>query len=926
MTFPDTPLGLTVELLLSGTWTAITSLVRGKDRLVVGRGRSSEGTQVDPSKGKLTVDNRDGNLSPRNPTGTYYGKIGRNTRMRARLDSGPPGYLLLPASGKATTPDSASTSITGDVDIRVDMQSEFTRIGSNGLGLAAKYTAAGDQRSWAFYVNNNGTLSVAWSPDGTLAARITKTSTVALTIPDDGRLAVRVTLDVNNGAAGNDVKFYTSDSMAGTWTQLGATVTTAGTTSIKDSTAPTVAGGVADLSGVADAPTGRLYGFQLYDGIGGTLHVDVDFDDLVNVEAGATTFVDATNGATWTVSGDASTVQPAIRFQGEISEWPSRWDVTGTDVYTPVEASGILRRLQQGSTPLKSTLRRGLTTLATTPKAYWPCEDGRDATQLASAVGGPPMGMSTVGVLGPASFASFSDFKCSDPIPTLGGSEWIGQVPAFTGTGLIHVLFLLHIATGAAVAGQSITNIYTTGGIWRWQLDYAAADGGLRIRAFDIDGNTLEDNTSGFAVNDKLLRVSLALQQNGANVDWSLDTSEVGTATVGGSSGTVTGKTVSRCTRVQINNGGDLGADVAVGHISVHDEILDLLALDDELAAFSGETAGRRVQRLCGEEDISFRGVGDLDASAAMGPQLPAELVDLLREAAAADLGILYEPRDLFGLSYRTRESLYRQTARLELDYAAGHLSGIEPTDDDQAVRNDVTAKRVDGSSFRRIQETGPLSILAPPDGVGRYDEQVTLSLESDGQLPDQAGWRLHLGTVDEARYPVLSVDLARAVFAADSALSLAAQDLDEGDRLTVDNPPAWLPPDLISQLAQGFVETMSNFTHTIDVNCSPETPWGQAAIYDDGVSRYSSDGSTLGASLTTTATSVSVVTPSGPLWSHADSNFFILVGGEWMWVTAISGAASPQTFTVTRSANNVVKTHVAGETVELAFISVYVQ
>ena len=33
-------------------------------------------------------------------------------------------------------------------------------------------------------------------------------------------------------AAGNDVKFYTSDTIAGSWTQLGSTVTTAGVTSV----------------------------------------------------------------------------------------------------------------------------------------------------------------------------------------------------------------------------------------------------------------------------------------------------------------------------------------------------------------------------------------------------------------------------------------------------------------------------------------------------------------------------------------------------------------------------------------------------------------------------------------------------------------------------------------------------------------------
>src|SRR6266496_11470 len=108
-----------------------------------------------------------------------------------------------------------------------------------------------------------------------------------------------------------------------------------------------------------------------------------------------------------------------VRFSGEISEWPPRWDTTGTDIYVPVEASGVLRRLTQGASPLKSTLYRGLTTLANPPKAYWPCEDGERATQIASGIGGPPMLLR-----GTPSFGQFTRFKCSAPLPNLNNSWW----------------------------------------------------------------------------------------------------------------------------------------------------------------------------------------------------------------------------------------------------------------------------------------------------------------------------------------------------------------------------------------------------------------------------------------------------------------------------------------------------------------------
>jgi hypothetical protein len=78
---------------------------------------------------------------------------------------------------------------------------------------------------------------------------------------------------------------------------------------------------------------------------------------------------------------------------------------------------------------------------------------------------------------------------------------------------------------------------------------------------------------------------------------------------------------------------------------------------------------------------------------------------------------------------------------------------------------------------------------------------------------------------------------------------------------------------------------------------------------------------STLASGVTTTATSFSVATAAGdPLWTTAVGDFPMsaTVGGELVTVTAIAGASSPQTFTVTRSANGVVKAHSAGALVQV--------
>ena len=612
-----------------------------------------------------------------------------------------------------------------------------------------------------------------------------------------------------------------------------------------------------------------------------------------------------------------------VRFVGEVTAWPQRWDRSGADVWVPIEAAGILQRLGQGAIPIHSTMFRAMTTLDPLPEAYWPCEDGTSSTSIASA---SPAGPMTLRGPGTPDFETNSNFVCSAPLPTFSQTEWTGIVPFYTATGTIQVLFLLQVPSGGALDAEGICLIRTSGSAHEWRLLYEAGAGGdFTMQAYDADGVQLFTQTSGFDIDGDLILVAIRLVEIAGDVEWTLQTLEVGQTAPTQLSNTLASETIGRATVVVMNAGAD-HTDVTAGHVSAHSEELNIVDLADVLTAHAGETAGTRLERLCDQESVSFRAVGDLTATAAMGPQLPLTLLDLLRECEAADGGVLYEPRDELGLAYRTREALCALPATLTLDYASADLSSIEPTDDDQLTRNDITVKRDEGSSARAVQDTGPLSIQAPPDGVGLYDEEVTLNLENDLTLEDRAGWLLHLGTVDEARYPVLGVDLARANFiGANADKGATVRQLDIGDRLVVENPPAWIPPEDISQLAMGFTETLANFTHTIEVNCVPETPWGEAGHYDDGVARYTSDGSTLAAEVAAGVTTLSVATASGPLWAHDDGDFDLLVSGERMTVTAVSGASSPQSFTVTRAVNGIAKALSAGATVELFHPSVYV-
>src|SRR5258705_6667716 len=141
-----------------------------------------------------------------------------------------------------------------------------------------------------------------------------------------------------------------------------------------------------------------------------------------------------------------------------------------------------------------------------------------------------------------------------------------------------------------------------------------------------------------------------------------------------------------------------------------------------------------------------------------MGPQGTGTLLALLRECEAADGGVLYEKR--WGLAYQSRAERYNQPVGLALDFNQGQVAE-EPTpaDDDQRTRNLITVSRTSGSEATAEQTTGPMG--TGTEGPGIYADSVALNVETDTPLPDQAYWRLHLGTVDEDRWPSLALNLA---------------------------------------------------------------------------------------------------------------------------------------------------------------------
>jgi len=143
--------------------------------------------------------------------------------------------VTIPSAGSITAPDSTAFAFTGDQDIRwCGTVPDWTPAANSPL--MAQDSGGADGRRFTFYLTSTGKLGLIWSTDGT--AVVSKVSTVGSSLTDGTVGAVRVTLDVDDGAGNNVVRFYqkAATSLAeisdnSGWTLLD-TVTTVGTTTI----------------------------------------------------------------------------------------------------------------------------------------------------------------------------------------------------------------------------------------------------------------------------------------------------------------------------------------------------------------------------------------------------------------------------------------------------------------------------------------------------------------------------------------------------------------------------------------------------------------------------------------------------------------------------------------------------------------------
>lgn len=223
-------------------------------------------------------------------------------------------YNFTGASPRVEVRSDSSLLVTSDLDLQV----LFYRTSTTQFGtLLSRLNFLGTQYGFYFSIDNNtnNRLNYRWSPTGASGGLVSKVTAVFVPVPLGTPIWLRVTHDVDNGAAGNDVRFYWgvyngTITPPTTWTQLGSTINTAGTTTVFNPTAQGIAAGSFGSGSTGALPAGaRIYRAIVKDGIDGTTIVDINPSNSSTIFGGAISFemannriIDITGGVAFTKS------------------------------------------------------------------------------------------------------------------------------------------------------------------------------------------------------------------------------------------------------------------------------------------------------------------------------------------------------------------------------------------------------------------------------------------------------------------------------------------------------------------------------------------------------------------------------------------------------------------------------------------------
>lgn len=252
------------------------------------------GTGIVGSRGKHTAADPGGTATP------------------LRLNPESTGFLYLPGTAGNTVLSSSVAGPTGDFEVRAAVALTDWNNGSFQEIVAQWHGASPSAEAWLMGIRDTGILRLIWRDSG--GTVIQANSTEAPPGTNGSPLLIWAVLDVDNGAGGYTVTFYTKEFVSdyateladnSGWTQLGDPVVGGSTTSVQSVNRQIDLMGSAGLGRYTQ---GKLYAALVKKGAGTTM-VDPDFTS--DPAEPYSSFSD-TAGNTWTINRSSSGLKSTV--------------------------------------------------------------------------------------------------------------------------------------------------------------------------------------------------------------------------------------------------------------------------------------------------------------------------------------------------------------------------------------------------------------------------------------------------------------------------------------------------------------------------------------------------------------------------------------------------------------------------------------
>jgi hypothetical protein len=555
------------------------------------------------------------------------------------------------------------------------------------------------------------------------------------------------------------------------------------------------------------------------------------------------------------------------------------------------------------ASPLRTQIRA-----LTTVRAYWPGEDGPNATVMSA-------GMSTTGpaLVSGVTFANADGPAGSNKLLTLGATARVdGRFPTNVSTNGWQIQFTSNCA--GADATERLVFAWTTSNGYNWA--WSASTTTYNLTVTDDVGSVLLNTSigNGGVTPGKDIVFRLKMSKSGANwtyePGWYAEDSPVLTGATGTFVGTA-GRPVTWLAKTNtIMNGAYLG------HVFLCDGVTEDLQSGNMINAinsYPGETTAARYRRILIGRGIPLEVLGDEAKATKMGPQRPGTLKAQLQEIISTEFGLIFESPAGRGLRFALRNYLYTQanTPALTLAYPADVGGGFTELATTLELYNTVIAQDASGISATAQQVNGRYGTADPPAGIGVLDKTINVNLLNAGDVVQVASAYLNFFQQVE-RFGPITVDLDN-----NPGLRTAVEAVDVGMFIKVTGRTP--EPQLFMVVRCGGTDLLKRHLVTFE-----HVPGGVFATgtWGDGVHRHDLESSVTSGAWTTTTTAVTFTHTANEDWSLT-TPYDLLVAGERVRVTAMNARTGTgpwtQTATVQRSINGVVKAQASGTPVHIA-------